>query len=152
MIEKPSPNPAEHAKDFSQRYADPLDYHAAQTMLDLGVARDKIGASDPDYEFRHAAFHPSETTAGSFTPDGRITLDSGVMNLSGMDEPYGAEAGKIWAGSGLPDRMQAVIAHEKTEAELGSHEAGLQVAPETKLPISHRAREIPRAMRDGWGR
>lgn len=152
MTEQPPSDPAEHAKDFARRYAEPLDYHAGQTMIELGIPTDRIGARDPDNGFRHASFHPTETTGGSFTPDGRITLDSGVMNLSGMDAPYGEKAGKVWACSGLKDRMQAIVAHEQTEIDMGSHDTAVQAAPETAMPISHRAREVLRALRAGWKR
>ncbi len=35
-------HPELHALDFAKRYAEPLDYHAAQTMIDLGIPRDLI--------------------------------------------------------------------------------------------------------------
>jgi len=34
--------------------AEPLDYHAGQTMIELGILRDKIGANDPHNSFKHA--------------------------------------------------------------------------------------------------
>ena len=138
----------DHAQDFSERYSEPLDYHAGKTMLDLGIDPQRIGAPDPDNGFKHAAFHPKDSTGGSITPDGRIILDSGVMNLEALDVPYGEEAGKLWAGSRLKDRMQAIIAHEEAEHLTGSHAGAL--ATDTELPVSHRAKEILRAMRDGW--
>jgi hypothetical protein len=50
----------------------------------------------------------------------------------------------------LPDRIQAIIAHEKAEHEHDDHELALIAAPETDLPISKRAKEILRAMESGW--
>jgi trimeric autotransporter adhesin len=67
---------------------------------------------------------------------------------NGADGVYGEEAGKLWAGSRLKDRMQAIIAHEEAEYRTGSHAGAL--ATDTELPVSHRAKEILRAMRDGW--
>jgi len=72
------------------------------------------------------------------------------MNPAAMDGPYGEECGKVWRKSRLPDRMQAIIAHEKTEHQYQDHKMALIAAPETKLPISYRAREILRAMESGW--
>lgn len=139
-------DPAMHAADFAKRYAEPLDYHAAQTMLDLGVPPEKIGDSDMEHGIRHAAFHPHRKEGGTVTPDGRIILDSGVMNPERLTAIYGPEAGKVWAASSLKSRMQAVIAHELAEYETGSHEAALKAAPETRLPIGEGARRILRAM------
>src|SRR5690242_11163334 len=112
-METPPSDPADHAQDFARRYAEPMDYHAAQIMLDLGIPLEKIGTLDPVQEYKHAAFHPTESSGGSVTPDGRITLDSGVMNLDGMEKPYREEARKVWAASRLKDKMEAVIAHEQ---------------------------------------
>jgi hypothetical protein len=85
------------------------------------------------------------------TPDGRITLDSGILNPELLDKNYGQEAGRLWRESGLQDRADALIAHEREEHRHGmSHEAALKAAPTTDLPISHRAREIARAMERGW--
>ncbi len=38
-------HPELHALDFAERYAELLDYHAAQTMIALGIPRDQIGAA-----------------------------------------------------------------------------------------------------------
>jgi hypothetical protein len=135
-------DPGLHAVDFSHRYARELDYHAAQIMIELGIPPERIGDGDPLHGIRHAAFHPHLQEAGTVTPDGRIVLDSGVMN----PERLAGEAGKVWAKSGLRSRMQAIIAHELAEHETGSHEAALRAAPATRLPIGEGARKILRAM------
>jgi hypothetical protein len=137
-----SADPAMHAVDFSHRYADPLDYHAAQTMLDLGLTQNQIGDSDVIQGIQHAAFHPHARKGGTLTPDGRVILDSGVMNM----ELLSGEAGQVWAKSRLRSRMEAIIAHELTEHETGSHASALQAAPETRLPIGEGARKILRTM------
>ncbi len=143
-------DPAAHAADFSARYAEPQDYHTSQVMLDMGLPPEKIGASDPEHEIRNAAFHPHGRIGGDVTPDGRIVLDSGVMNPDLLTANYGEEAGKLWGGSRLRSRIQAIAAHEWTEYKTGSHAGALARAPNTELPLSHEAREILRAMRDGW--
>jgi hypothetical protein len=142
---------AEHAVDFSRRYAEDLEVVVGQVMMDLDLTRHEMGYRDPLRGLKHHTFYPSERTGGSISPTGQITVDSGVMNLEGMDKPYGEECGKVWRQSRLPDRIQAIIAHEKAEYENHSdHELALIAAPETKLPISHGAREILRAMESGW--
>ena len=142
---------ADHAEDFSHRWADKLDEFAAICMEDLGIPKDQIGASDNTHGIRWCAFNPHERTGGGVTPDGRITLDSGILNPELLDKDYGQEAGRLWRESGLQDRADALIAHEREEHRHGmSHEAALKAAPTTDLPISHRAREIARAMERGW--
>ena len=143
-------DPAEHAADFAARYAESLDYHAAQTMLDLGIDPQRIGISAPAHGIRHAAFHPHDGNGGSVSPDGRIAIDCGVMNPELLSRDYGEVAGKIWRESRLGPRMQAITAHEKAEHEAGSHEGALRLGAETELPVSHGAREILRAMERGW--
>ena len=127
-----------------------LDFHAAQTMLDLGIPSEQIGSSDHDKGIQHAAFMPHDRNGGSIGTGSRITLDSGVMNLELLTANYGEEAGRLWASSRLRDRMQAIGVHEKAEGECGTHEEALARAPQTELPVSHRAREILRAMERGW--
>ncbi len=80
MTDKPPPEPADHAQDFALRYARELDYLVSQRMLDLGVDPRHIGASDYRHSIQHAAFHPHDRTRGGVAPDGRIHLDSGLLN------------------------------------------------------------------------
>jgi hypothetical protein len=44
MTDKPPEDPAEHAEEFSRRYPEDLDIVAGQTMMDLGIPDDKMGA------------------------------------------------------------------------------------------------------------
>ena len=37
-------DPAEHARDFAERYADPMNYHVENRMMELGIPTDRIGA------------------------------------------------------------------------------------------------------------
>jgi hypothetical protein len=149
-MDKPSDDIAEHAIDFSRRYAEDLDIAVGQVMMDLNLTDDQMGARDPDRDSEHHVFFPEDNTGGGVSPAGQITVDSGMMNLDGMDGPYGEEAGKIWRKSKLPDRIQAIIAHERAEYEYDDHELVLIAAPKTDLPISERAMEILRAMESGW--
>jgi hypothetical protein len=73
------------------------------------------------------------------------------MNLDAMDKPYGEVCGDLWRKTKLRDRMQAIIVHELAEYQHdGDHELALIDAPDTDLPIGHRAREILRKMEAGW--
>ena len=150
MTDTPPTDPADHAENFSRRYAEELDIASGQVMMDLGLSKDEMGARDPSRNREHHSFFPGERDCGGISPMGQINLDSGVMNPAAMDGPYGEECSALWRKSRLRDRMQAIIAHEKAEKEYGDHELALIAAPETELPISHRAREITRAMEKGW--
>ena len=78
------------------------------------------------------------------------TLMPVLLNLDLLTKNYDEEAAKIWARERLPNRINAIIIHELAEAEAGTHEAALRLAPETERPISEGTRRILRAMRDGW--
>ena len=144
-------DPATHALDFSRRYRDDLDIATGQIMLDLEFdPKTQMGGKDPDYGFDYAAFHPNEQTVGGVSPNGRITIDSSIINLAAMDDPYGEEAGNFWRKMRLSDRIKAIVAHEYEEHRGGDHEASLKNAPDTKLPVSDEAREMLRRMERGW--
>jgi hypothetical protein len=89
-------HPELHALDFAQRYAEPLNYHAEQVMIDLGIPTDQIGASAPLYGIQHATFHWRERTGGGVSPAGRLNLDSGIFNMELLTRDYGDEVAKIW--------------------------------------------------------
>ncbi len=72
------------------------------------------------------------------------------LTLELLTQSYGKKAGTLWARSPLPDRIDAIIAHEISEADHATHESALKAAPQTEMPITHRAREILRAMERGW--
>jgi len=143
-------DPAAHAIDFSKRYAEPLDQYVTVRMEDLGIPKDRIGSSDHDHGIDWCAFNPYEDTGGGVGTEGQINVDSGIFNLELLIQSYGKKAGTLWARSPLPDRIDAIIAHEISEAEHATHEAALKAAPQTEMPITHRAREILRAMERGW--
>jgi len=144
--------PELHALDFGERYAQLLDYHAGQVMIDLGIPRDKIGASAPLHRIRHATFHWRERTGGGVSPDGRLTLDSGIMNTELLTKDYGEEVARIWRKMRLRPRMEAITAHELAESEVGTHVEALKAAANTRLPVSREALELLRAMEQGWRR
>jgi hypothetical protein len=139
-----SADPALHAVDFSHRYAEPMDYHVANRMMELGIPANRIGSSDVDLGIRHAAFHPQDRIGGSNSPGGRLTVDSGVFNPELM---AGNHAAKVWPRSRLRDRLDAIIAHEYEEAQGDGHMAALARGPDTELPIREGARELLRSMR-----
>jgi hypothetical protein len=145
-------DPAMHALDFSERYAEPLDYDVSQRMLDLGIDPAQIGMPDYAHNIRHAAFHPHGRQGGSISPDGRITVDSGILNPDLLKKDYGRKAGKLFERARLRDRLDSILAHEYEEHRTGSHAGALKAAPKTDLPISDRAREIAGAMEKGWSR
>ena len=93
-------HPELHAVDFAGRYAEPLDYHAAQIMTDLGVPHHRIGASAPLHGIKHATFHWRERTGGGVSADGRITLDSDIRNEELLDKDYGLETGRLGGSCG----------------------------------------------------
>ena len=133
---------ADHAEDFSRRYAEPLDYLISQRMLDLGIAAERIGSRDPMKG--HLSFMPHERNGGGNDPRGGLTLDSGVFN-SGL---LGTLPGnREWAKARLRDRIDAAIAHEFEESRFGSHIEALRHAPDTALPIREESRRILSAMR-----
>ncbi len=148
-MDKPPEDPADHAEEFAWRYVEDLDIVAGQTMMDLGIPSDKMGAGDPARLGAQHSFHPGDREGGTVTFSGRITLDSGLMNPE-LLAAYDEETQMTWKRTRLRDRAQAIIAHELTEFEVGDHEGALKAAPSTALPISHAARELLKQMERGW--
>jgi hypothetical protein len=140
-------NPADHAKDFAERYASELDYHASHAMQRLGIPDDKNGMPDHEHGSVHTAFHRAYPNAGGVSPDGRIVIGHGILNPALM-EAEGPEASLAWKKSRLLPRLESAIAHEYEEHRGGSHEYAVEHAPDTDLPISHEARELSRKIRD----
>ena len=99
MNEKPPPDPADHAEDFSRRYARELEIASGQVVIDLGLSAYQMGARDPDRNSEHHTFFPGERSGGSISPAGQVTLDSAVMDPRALDGPYGGEAGALWRKS-----------------------------------------------------
>jgi hypothetical protein len=144
-------DPAAHARDFAERYAEPLDQCVAVRMEELGLTNDEIGMPDDDRGLRWAAFHPLGKQGGYNSPDGRLVVESGLLNLDLLKKDYGEEASELFGKSRLCDRLDAIIAHEYEECRRGgSHLEALKHAPATVLAITERAREICEAMQRGW--
>jgi hypothetical protein len=144
-------DPAVHAKDFSLRYATELDYAVSQRMVDLGIPDDQIGAKNVGYGPPRLAFQPHGVAGGNIHGNGEIVVDSGLLNDGLLRKDYGEKASRLFERSRLRDRLDAILAHEFEEHRHGmDHEAAVNLAPETDLPISHRARVILREMRKGW--
>src|SRR5271157_2690955 len=136
-------DPSEHARDFAERYAEPINYYVENRMNELGIPIDRISARK--YGYSHRAFWPEETTGGGNVPGRRLTLDSGVLNNELMaNRP---EAGEVWAKSRLRDRIDAIIAHEDAESLTGDHDLAEAMAPDATLPITDGARQVLRAIR-----
>lgn len=140
-MDTPPPDPADHAQDFSRRWADRLDEYCALRMEELGIPEHLLGADDLRAHMEWCAFDPHGREGGSIT--GGITVNSGVLN---PDLLKGQKGGRIWPKGRLRDRIDAIIAHEYEESRLGTHEAALKAAPKTRLPITDGARRICRAM------
>jgi hypothetical protein len=143
-------DPADHAADFAHRYAEPLDWRASIRMQELGIPRDRIGSSDREHGIEWCAFNPFERDGGGNNPRGPVNVDSGVLNPELLTAAYSGKTAKLWRESRLRDRMDAIIAHEISEADHGTHEAALKMAPKTELPISESARRILTEMEKGW--
>jgi hypothetical protein len=141
MADNPPADAADHAQDFSRRWADRFDEYCAVRMQELGVPDDKLGADDLRKNMRWCAFDPEGRDGGSIT--GGIIVNSGILN---PDLLKGGKGGRIWPKARLRDRIDAIIAHEWEESKTSDHAAALKVAPKTALSITDGARRILRAM------
>ncbi len=92
MTEKPPDNPADHAEDFSHRWADKLDQYTAERMVQLGIPPEQIGSSDHERGVTWRAFFPDERDGGGVATGGRLSVDSGVFNPDQLDRDYGEYA------------------------------------------------------------
>ena len=142
-------DPAVHARRVARQWSDVCESYVRKRMRELGIPEDKIGASDLEHGIRKAAFMPHETGGGGNTPDGRLNIDSGILN-PGLFKHLGLEASEAYAKAPLRVRVDAGIAHEFEEARGGGdHQYAFEHAPDTKLPISRAARELARKIREG---
>lgn len=141
LTNKPPEDPADHAEDFSRRWADRLDEYCALRMQELGIPEDKLGADDLRKNMKWCAFDWPGREGGNIT--GGITINSGVLN---PDLLRGGKGGRIWAKARLRDRIDAIIAHEWEESKSTDHVAALKAGPRTALPITDGARRILKAM------
>jgi hypothetical protein len=140
-MDEPPPDPADHAEDFSHRWADQLDRYCAERMEALGIPPEKIGASSHEHGIAWCAFNPHDRSGGGISTG--ITVESGVLN---PDLLKGKKGGRIWPKARLRDRIDAIIAHEYEEDRHGTHAEAVKAAAKTELPISDGAKRILRAM------
>jgi hypothetical protein len=109
--------PADHAVDYSRRYAEDLEIVAGQAMMDLGIADHQMGAPDHTRNSEIHSFFPGDREGGR-ADAGQITLDSGMMNPDFLLN-YDEVTGTMWRRTRIADRAQAIIAHELAEHEHG---------------------------------
>jgi hypothetical protein len=149
------PDPVARAHDFARRYAESMDYHAAQRMGELGIPEKKIGRPEPDAGGHWRAFFPHEGDGGGVVGD-KIKVDAGLFDVSLMRRRYGPELGENCANDRLRDRLDQVVAHEDAEAAGIRHEEAIERAAEMPLPIRatarQRLRRIAEVERRGKGR
>jgi len=138
-------DPAAHARDFSERYAQDLDLIVAQRIQELGIPDRQNGRPDPDAGGRWRAFFPHQGDGGGVVGD-QINADAGLFDMGLVGRRYGPEIGGKWAKDRLRDRLDQVIAHEYAEAAGISHEEAVQRAAETPLAIRETARDRLRAI------
>ena len=96
---------AMHAVDYSLRYASDIDLAVAQRMMDLGIEDDRIAMPGGAHDVQWAAFHPLGTQGGNNSPDGRLSVDSGLFNLELLKAGYGNEASELFERSRIRDRL-----------------------------------------------
>jgi hypothetical protein len=141
-------DPAEHSVRFAREWHDVLETYVQRRMRALGVPEKRIGSSDHEHRVERRAFFPDEITAGGLATGGLINVDAGVLNperAANLDRP----TPEAWRHARLRDRIDAAIAHEDMEHRAGSHDAAVELAPETDLPIGGRPRALLRAIRLG---
>ena len=142
---------AEHAAQSSREWQDVLETYAKRRLRELGIPEEQIGSNDHKHGLVQAAFNPYEGIGGSVGTIGEINLDSGVLNPDLMRK-YGTEASEAWEHASVRTRCDNAIAHEYEEGKGVSHDQAIIRTPDTELPISHRARELGRKIRDGLTR
>jgi hypothetical protein len=141
MTDKPPSDLADHAEDFSHRYASDFDAYCAVRMEQLGIPERLHGTRDLEGDGRWTAFIARDRQGGSLLEG--ITINSGCLNSQLLKGKPGA---RIYARASLRDRIDAIIAHEYEEDRLGSHEAALKHGAKTSLQVTDGGRRILKAM------
>jgi hypothetical protein len=137
-------DPVEHARQFAREWEDVAETYVQKRMRELGIPEHQIGAIEYARGGGRRAFDPEGREGGTNDSFGRIYIDSGVLNPVLMGRRYGPEVALLWEKSPLPDKIDAVIAHELAEIQTGSHSVAETLAAETLLPIREGARHILR--------
>ena len=147
MPDKPPPDPADHAEDFSHRYAQEMDYLTGDRMTELGIPTNKIGSRVPGQG--RATFIPHERSGGGNDPAGGLTLDSGVFNPDLLGTLPGNQE---WAKARLRDRVDGpspTNTRRPFAAAATSRRSSTRRTP--NCPIQAGARHILRAMKPSEG-
>ena len=141
--------------DFADRYQDALDRAIANRMRRVGVANDMIGIRFWGVDAgAFVRYYPPQLGGNvRVCVDGKpgINVDAAVLD---PDAPRVGELSS-WRMGSLKDRVDAVIAHEHTEAlapaGVDFHIHAIATAEFTALRITDRARLILREFRDAEG-
>jgi hypothetical protein len=141
MTDKPSSDPAEHAREFAGVWADKLEEYCSIRMQELGIPENMNGQPDYGFDGQWRAFDWRTEEGGRNTTG--IIVDSAVLNPELLK---GQKGGRIWAKMRLRDRIDGIISHEYEELLAdGNHAQAVKNAAKTKLPISDGARSLNRA-------
>jgi hypothetical protein len=144
-------DPEEHAVRSAREWQDVAETYIQRRMRELGIPKERRGSNDPKHGLAETAFNPYERIGGSVGTIGEINLNCGVLNPDMMRQ-YGSEAGDAWEHASVRIRCDTAIAHEYEEGNGITHDEAIARAHDTELPISNRARELARRIRDGLTR
>ena len=140
-MEKPPIDPADHARQFAQTWADKLEEHCTIRMQELGIPDNMNGQPDYGRDGEWRAFDWRDGEGGRNTTG--VVVDSGVLNPELLK---GKKGGRIWPSMRLRERIDAIIAHEYEELRAGgNHAQAVKKAAKTELPISDEARRLNKA-------
>ncbi|WP_422929656.1 hypothetical protein [Singulisphaera sp. PoT] len=130
-----------HAVQTTREWREVAASYVERRMGELGIPCGKIGADDPRAGKPWGVFDPEEKTGGSISTG--IVIDSGVLN---PDLLGGKKGGRLWWAANLRDGIDAIIAHEWAEDRTLGHDAALEEAARTALPVTEGARRILKVM------
>lgn len=143
---------------FAEEWEAVLAAAVAGRMRTVGIPEEMIGIrglphEDPGAFVRtHAVGGSNNNIPGRGIVGERPGINVDIAVLDARFAPM-SRVGS-WASASLKDRIDAVIAHEHTEVqstgpdgERSPHRLVIEVAPETSLKISERARQILREYR-----
>jgi hypothetical protein len=141
--------------DFANRYQDPLSRAIGNRMRQVGVPDEMIGVEWWGVDKGPFVHYQPPQLGGNI----RVGLN-GKPGINVDAAVFDANAPKIgnlasWKSASLRDRIDAVIAHEYTEAlapqGVDFHIHALKKAENTPLKISGQARQILREYRQAEG-
>jgi hypothetical protein len=143
---------------FSAEWETVLDHAIANRMRSIGVPDAMIGIRGLPYEDPGAFVRTHAVGGSNNNIPGRGIMGDGPginVDLAVLDQKFTPMLSvQSWATARLRDRIDAVIAHEYTEvchdvsvSERTPHQYAIELAPETSLRISDRARQILREYR-----